>query len=95
MSPLGSPSHSTGSPLGKRRPTPDYGALATPTAVQVGGVALGEQPIKSHYHQSQLQKIANDDQDKLERERRKERELKERKWQEELEQERKFQAGEA
>ena len=56
---------------------------------------MGEQPIKSHYHQSQLQKIANDDQDKLERERRKERELKERKWQEELEQERKFQAGEA
>lgn len=94
MSPLASPGHPTGSPSGKRRPTPDYGALATPTSEQVGGVALGEQPIKSQYHQSQMQKLANDDQDKLERERRKEREFKERKWQDELERERKFQAGE-
>jgi len=61
---------------------------------QVGGVALGEKPIKSQYHQSQMNKLAEEDPDRFERERRKASELKERKWQEELERERKIQAGE-
>ena len=103
MSPLSSPSKEQrrGSPKRNKTPqnlVPDYGALgqpAIPTAAgpREGGVALGESPIQSQYQTNVMSKLANEsDHEAAERRRKQE---KERIWQEELERERKLQAGES
>jgi len=89
MSPLTSPAKD-GSPLLKRRPTPDYGVLAgQPPIADSRGIALGEKPIQSKYHEGVLAKSDHEESQAEKAERK--RAEKERLWQEDLERERRFQ----